>query len=87
MSELFELILFLFSLLIPKRVQNWIMRQSGYSRIVLQSMFYALALLICVFICLLLFLAFAFVANTFFGGNFGIKDFKPSWVLNAIAYL
>ena len=84
MEELIEFILQAISILIPKRMQNWIMRQNRILRMILQTIFYLLAVSLCVLICMLLFLLFCLIANTFFGGHYGIKDFEPSWVLIAI---
>lgn len=84
MEELFELMLQAISTLIPKRVRNWIMQQNCVLRMILQVMFSLLAVFLCVLICILLFLLFCLIANTFFGGHYGIKDFGPSWVLIAI---
>ena len=84
MYELFEWILQAISILIPKRMQKWIMRQNRIIRMILQSIFYLLAVYLCGLICMLLFLLFCLIANTFFGGHYGIKDFGPFWVLIAI---
>lgn len=87
MEELIEFILQAISILIPKRTRNWIMRQNRILRMILQSIFYLLAVSLCVLICMLLFLLFCLIANTFFGGHYGIKDFGPSWVLTSIMFL
>ena len=87
MYELFEWILQAISILIPKRMQNWIMRQNRIIRMILQSIFYLLAVSLCVLICMLLSLLFCLIANTFFGGHYGLKDFDHSWVLTSIMFL
>ena len=87
MDELFEFILQAISILIPKRMQNWIMRQNRILRMILQTIFYLLAVYLCGLICMLLFLLFCLIANTFFGGHYGIKDFGPSWVHTSIMFL
>ena len=86
MDELIEWILQAISILIPKRIRNWIMRQNRILRIILQSIFYLLAVYLCTLICMLLFLLFCLIANTFFGGHYGLKDFGPSWVLTSIMF-
>lgn len=87
MEELFELILQAISTLIPKRVRDWIMQQNYVLRMILQVIFYLLAVFLCVLICILLFLLFCLIANTFFGGHYGIKDFEPSWAHTSIMFL
>lgn len=86
MEELYELILQVISILIPKRVRNWIMQQNGILRTTLQIIFSSLAVSLCVLICMLLFLLFCLIANTFFGGHYGIKNFEPSWALTKIVF-
>lgn len=86
MEELYELILQVISILIPKRVRNWIMQQNGILRTTLQTIFSLLAVSLGVLICMLLFMLFCLIANTFFGGHYGIKNFEPSWVLTKIVF-
>lgn len=75
MSELFEFVLSAFSLLVPDRVKNWMMRQNKIVRTVLSATFRILAICIAVLIEFALLYILMVIINTFLGSQISIKDF------------
>lgn len=80
MAELIEMMLNALSLLIPRCVREWMMKQNKAFHAVLYVVFYALATFLAVLFIFLLFCIFLLIANGLFGCDYSIKDFGPSWI-------
>ncbi len=80
MAELIEIVLNALSLLIPKRVREWIMKQNKIFHAILYVVCYLLAACVAVLFFFLLFCIFLLIANGLFGCDYSIKDFDQSWI-------
>lgn len=80
MIEWYELMMGIISLLIPKRMAEWMKKQSEAVRKVLYYAFWVLSVFLVVLLVFILWGIYAIIANTFFGGNYSIADFPTSWL-------
>lgn len=78
MEDLMGLILAAFSMLIPKPIQEWMMRQKKFPRMLLQGFFYLLAICACFLILFLVYCLFMLIMNAVFDAGFTLKDFDIS---------
>lgn len=74
-----DFILGLISLLIPKRVGEWIKKQNELVRKILYVVFWIIALSLAILLTFLLWCVFVLIANGIFGCDLKIYDFPDSW--------